>query len=94
MGDLQQLTAVGPLQHLQIARMRALERSGACNADLAGEYHLCGFYFDPVDVEDGATVAVALLQAGVRRESVSGMPREARSRRSTLAFCLLPITPT
>jgi sarcosine oxidase subunit alpha len=31
----------------------------------------------PVDVEDGATVAVALLQAGVRRESVSGMPREA-----------------
>ena len=31
----------------------------------------------PVDVEKGTTVAVALLQAGARRDSVSGMPREA-----------------
>ena len=31
----------------------------------------------PVEVPEGVTVAVALLQAGVRRTSVTGAPREA-----------------
>jgi sarcosine oxidase subunit alpha len=31
----------------------------------------------PVSVDEGTTVAVALLQAGIRRTSVDGSPREA-----------------
>ena len=31
----------------------------------------------PVDVEPGTTLAVALLHAGARRTSLTGMPREA-----------------
>ena len=41
----------------------------------------------PVEVSDGVTVAIALLQAGAHRESVSGAPREAACGMGTCWEC-------
>ena len=40
-----------------------------------------------VQVADGVTVAVALLQAGAHRESVTGAPREAACGMGTCWYC-------